>query len=179
MRYKFIILTVVLALLSSCVSVRVVSDYDREAPFGNYKSFAFYKTGIDKAKISDLDKKRILRNIEANLIRKGFVKNSSPDLLVSFFTKEKERVTVYNDNFGMGWGWNPWFWQANRTTVSTNTQGVLYIDLIDAKTKSLVWQGKGSGSIHFDGNIDKKEARIAEFVQEILSQYPPGSTTKK
>ena len=54
-------------LLASCSSVRVVSDYDQKANFNTYKSYAFYKTGIDKAQISDLDKKRILRAIEAEL----------------------------------------------------------------------------------------------------------------
>lgn len=178
MRFKLFILTIFLAFFSSCVSVRVVSDYDKAAPFNTYRTFAFYKTGIDKAKISDLDKKRILRNLEAGMITKGFQKSSTPDVLVSFFTKEKERVNVYNNGFGMGWGWNPWWWGGNMSTVTTSTQGVLYIDLIDAKTKQLVWQGKGSGSINFDGNIERKEARIAEFVREILAQYPPGTSTK-
>jgi len=51
---------VVLALaIQSCGSVRVVSDYDTSVDFSQYKSFAFYKTGIDKAKINDIDKRRI------------------------------------------------------------------------------------------------------------------------
>ena len=47
-------------VFTSCSSVRVVTDYDREANFNSYSSFAFYKPGIDKAQISDLDKRRIL-----------------------------------------------------------------------------------------------------------------------
>ena len=53
-----------LFVFTSCATVRVASDYDKEANFNSYNSFAFYKPGIDKAKISDLDKKRILRAIE-------------------------------------------------------------------------------------------------------------------
>ncbi|MFT5438008.1 MAG: hypothetical protein ACI840_002668, partial [Ulvibacter sp.] len=53
-----------LFIFTSCTTVRVAVDYDREANFTEYNSFAFYKPGIDKAKISDLDKKRILRAIE-------------------------------------------------------------------------------------------------------------------
>jgi alanyl-tRNA synthetase len=49
------------------------------------------------------------------------------------------------------------------------------IDLIDAKTKELVWQGKGVGTLNNIGNIDKKEARIREFVSEILEKYPPST----
>ena len=50
--------------LLSCSSVDVLADYDTEVDFKNYKTYAFYKTGIDKAQISDLDKKRILKAIE-------------------------------------------------------------------------------------------------------------------
>lgn len=170
---KFIGIVVSLILLTSCVSVRVVADYDKEANFNSYKTFAFYKPGIDKAEISDLDKKRILRAIEAEMILKGFKKSDNPDLLVSIFTKEKERVEVYNNYYGMGWFWNPWWFGPNYSTVTTRTEGSLYIDLIDAKKKELVWQGKGSG--YLTKRVDKKDERIREFVSEILKQYPPAS----
>jgi hypothetical protein len=70
----------------SCSSVKVLSDYDKEANFNNYKTYAFYKTGIDKAQISDLDKKRILRAIETEMAAKGYTLSENPDLLVSIFT---------------------------------------------------------------------------------------------
>jgi hypothetical protein len=173
-------------ILNSCISVRVVTDYDRNADFNTYKTYAFYKTGIDKAQISDLDKKRILRAIEAEMGNKGFVKSESPDLLVSIFTKERERVDVYNNaGWGWGWGWgpgwgywSPWMWGGpgwGGSNVSTRTEGSLYIDLIDAKSKELVWQGKGVGTLGNTSNIDKKEARIREFVFEILKNYPPNA----
>ncbi|MEL6989789.1 MAG: DUF4136 domain-containing protein, partial [Bacteroidota bacterium] len=50
-------------LLASCSTVRVSSDYDQDVNFNEYNTYAFYKPGIDKAEISDLDKKRILRAI--------------------------------------------------------------------------------------------------------------------
>lgn len=172
-----------LLLLSSCVSVRVIADYDKQANFNEYKTYAFYKTGIDKAQISDLDKKRILKAIETEMASRGFSKSQEPDILVSIFTKEREQVDVYN-NFGLGWGWgwggfyNPWVWGPGwgwntGPNVSTKTEGSLYIDLIDAKNKELVWQGRGVGTLNNTKNIDKKEERIREFVSEILAEYPP------
>ncbi|MBX2829331.1 MAG: DUF4136 domain-containing protein [Flavobacteriaceae bacterium] len=164
-----------LIVLSSCTTVRVATDYDREANFGEYSTYAFFKPGIDKAEISDLDKKRILRAIDAELSAKGMVKNENPTILVSIFTKERERVDVYNNNFGWGWGWNPWWWGgAYGSTVSRSTEGSLYIDLIDAQTQELVWQGVGSARLITSGDIDKKEERIREIVREIMVAYPPG-----
>jgi hypothetical protein len=72
----------------------------------------------------------------------------------------------------LGWGWGPG-WGAWGPNVSTRTEGSLYIDLIDAKNKELVWQGRGEGTLNNVQNIEKKEQRIREFVAEILQAYPP------
>ena len=155
-------------------SVRVIADYDKQVNFNEFKTFAFYKPGIDKAEISDLDKRRILKAIETELIAKGFTKSENPDLLVSIIASAQEKIDVYNNFYGgagWGWGWNPYFY-GNYNTVSTSTEGVLYIDLIDASKKELVWQGQGVGYLNFN-NVDKKEDRIKEFVSQILERYPP------
>lgn len=179
---KTLPLLALLILLSSCSSVKVAADYDKEAKFNDYKTFAFFKTGIDKAEISDLDKRRILRAIEAELLAKGFTKSEKPDLLVSLFTKSQQRVDVYNNSWGNGgWGWGGyggfgpgWGWGWNQQpSVSTSMQGHLYIDLIDANKKELVWQGMGTG--YLSRNMEKKEARIKEFVAKIMEKYPPGT----
>lgn len=159
--------------LSSCSSVRVNADYDSKISFSNYKTYAYLKSGIDKAEISDLDKKRILTAIDGNLASKGMNKSENPDLLISIFTKEKERVDVnQNYSFGWGWGWNP-YWGMGYSNVTTTPVGTLFIDIIDAKTKELIWQGEGSG--YLSKNTGKKEARIKEFVSKILEQYPPNT----
>ncbi|NRB83731.1 MAG: DUF4136 domain-containing protein [Winogradskyella sp.] len=179
---KFTPILVFAILLSSCSSVRVAADYDREANFDQYKTFAFFKPGIDKAEISDIDKRRILRAIEAELMAKGMTKSDNPDMLVSIFTKSTQRVDVYNNTWGYGawgwggysrwgWGWGPGFgWGGNN--VSTSTEGMLFIDLVDAKEKELIWQGSGTGYL-VTKNVDKKEARIKEFVAKTMEQFPP------
>ena len=164
-----------LVILTSCSSVRVVSDYDTKVDFTSYKTFAFYKKGIDKASVSDLDKKRIMRAVEAELVAKGFSKSANPDILVSIFTKSREQVNVSDNNIGIGWGWgyNPWFYGRTNININQYTEGTLFIDFIDKNTNELIWQGIGSGAMKMS-NIEKKEERINEFVYEIISTYPPG-----
>ena len=181
---KMLRISLLLALAvvaTSCSTVRVAADYDREIDFSTYKTYAFYKPGIDQVQVSELDKKRILRAIDANLSAKGLTKSENPDMLVSFFTKERERVDVYNDNFGYGWGWG-WgpYWGGywGGTTVSSSTEGSLFIDFIDAQKNQLVWQGVGTATLITNGNIEKKEARINKIVSEVILKYPPGSEKK-
>ena len=163
-----------LLVLGACSSVRVASDFDKNVDFTPFKTYAFYKNGIDKVEISDLDKKRILRSIDEAMSAKGFTKSETPDLLINIFTKAREQVNVnqFNAGWGYGWGygWNPYLWGGN-TNVYTTTEGTLYIDLIDAKKKEMIWQGEGVGSL--TQNSGDKDTRIKEFVSKILEQYPP------
>ena len=164
---------------TSCSTVKVVSDYDSKTNFSKYQTFAFYKPGIDKAEISDLDKKRIMREIEANLTLKGMSISETPDLLISIFTKERQRVDVYNNNYGnWGYGYGPWYGGYGGNSVSTSTEGTLFIDFIDKAKNELVWQGIGKGDLVMS-SVEKKEARIKEIVSKIIAQYPPGVEEKK
>lgn len=168
------VLLLFVLVFTSCSSVKVATDYDQNVNFNQYQTFAFFKPGIDKAEISDLDKKRILRAIESEMQQKGFTKSDNPDLLVSIFTKTKENINIYNNNYayGYGWGWHPWYWGAGYNTVNSTTEGTLYIDLIDADKKELVWQGMGTAALARE--VDRKQERINEIVEEILEKYPPG-----
>ena len=186
-------LLAIMLIISSCSTVRVTSDYDQATDFNEYKTYAFYKPGIDKAEISDIDKRRVLRAIETEMASKGFTKSENPSVLISIFAKANKRVDVYQNNFGFrggwGWGWGggfggfgPWGWgggfgpwgggAAFGNTISERTEGILYIDLLDVNKKQLVWQGKGTATL-IANDVNKREARIQEIVKEIMEVYPP------
>jgi hypothetical protein len=169
-----------LFIVASCDTVKVYSDYDKSVDFTQYKTFAFMKSGIDKVEISDLDKKRILNAIDQQLQAKGFTKSETPDLLVNIFTKSREEISVNQFNagygYGWGWGWNPYMY-GGQTYVSSSTEGTLYIDLIDAKKKELIWQGEGTGTLSKD--MERKDEIVNNIVTQILAQYPPTKEEKK
>tara|TARA_B100001989_G_scaffold123249_1_gene86956 strand:+ start:221 stop:757 length:537 start_codon:yes stop_codon:yes gene_type:complete len=174
---KKVFLLPLFLILSSCSSIRVYSDFDNNIDFSNYKTFAYFKPEIDRVDISDLDKRRILKAIDNEMSLKGLSKSETPDLLIGFTTKAKDKIYVNNfNNFSWGWGWgwgfNPWLWGPNGfNTISTKTEGTLYVNIIDANTRQLVWQGKGRGGI--DENIKNRNERISLFVKEIVGNYPP------
>ncbi len=187
MRFTKLLPLAILFIATSCVSVKVASNYDDKTNFSEYKTYAFYKKGIDKVEISDLDKRRILKAIEKELEAKGLTKSKNPDVLVNIFTKSRKKIDVYNNNRYLGW--YPWYY--NRfalrgawglgfgpnayQNVSRSTEGTLFIDLIDATKKELAWQGVGTGALRSSKNVVKKEERISEFVTEIMANYPPSA----
>ena len=169
---KYFVLCTSLFLFASCSSVKVFSDHDSSIDFSKYSTFAFFKPEIDQVKISDLDKRRILKAIDTEMSAKGLSKSETPDLLIGFTTQAKEQIYINNqNNWGWGWRFNPWFWGPSYNSVSTRTEGTLFVNIIDATTKQLVWQGKGRGGIQ--ENYKNRDERIALFVQSIVSNYPP------
>lgn len=176
MRLINISILMLLFVMASCSSIRVAADYDTTADFSQYKTYAFYKKGIDKVDISDIDKRRILRALEAEFAAKGMVKSENPDLIVSIFAKSTKKVDVYNNNgfnnFYYGY-WSPWYYGPNYgSQVTVHEEGTLFVDFVDNNKKELVWQGIGKGALVID-DAAKKEARIKEFISKILEKYPP------
>lgn len=181
--FKYILASLILVVgLTACSSSRVVTDYDKNVDFDNYETFGFYKPGIDSVSISDLDKRRIIKAIDTALSAKGMTKSKEPDLLISFFTESAENINVRQNYYG-GWGWyDPWYWGPapygpygyyNRAYTSRNTEGTLYIDLIDGEKRMLIWQGVSTGTLKPDGSVDEKTENINKIVQRILDEYPP------
>ena len=165
--FKLVVL-LFLGIMFSCSTVRVVSDYDTKIDFSTYKTFAFYKKGIDKASVSDLDKKRIMRAIEGELVEKGFSKSENPDLLISIFTKSREQVNVSDNNFGygLGWGYNPWFFGSSILLLLINIQKGLYLLILLIKRIMNSFGRVLDLALLKMSNIDKKEERINQFVQQ-------------
>lgn len=176
---KLLPLALLMLFVTSCSSVRVTADYDRAVDFNQYKTYAFFKEGIDQAQVNDLDKKRILTAIDNNLTAKGFTKtDKNPDFVINIFTKAQQQVNVTTNNnfyspygyYGRGWGS---YWGPNSTTVTTSIEGTLYIDILDTNKKALIWQGVGSGYLDKSPKPEKKEERINDFIEKVLAKFPP------
>lgn len=175
---RFGSLLVMVLLLAACSTLRVASDFDREANFQGYKTYNFYDKGLQRLKLNGIDKKRMMASVDAEMQAKGFTKAEKPDLFVNLIVVKRERTDVYNNGFGGpwgwrgGWGWGP-FWGGGMYNVDQYEEGTFIIDFLDPKTKMHVWHGRGSG-FNLD-NFKNREERIAVGVKEILAQYPPHS----
>jgi opacity protein-like surface antigen len=175
--HKLLMLIAVVMTLAACTTLRTSSDYDKKIDFTGYKTYNFYDKGIARVKLNNLDKRRMLSAIEAEMNAKGFTKADKPDLLVNLVVVARERVDVYNYGpgyygwGGWGWGWRSPFWGPSMNSVDQYMEGTIIIDFLDPKQKILIWHGRGSG-FNLD-NMSKREERVQSGVKEILAQYPP------
>jgi hypothetical protein len=169
-KYIFILLAASLGL-ASCSPFQVRSDYAQSANFSSYKT---YKLRIDDLKINDIDKDRVLNELSKQLQAKGLQSGENPDLIINVKANHK-KITEINSSspYGMyGWG-GPFGWGVgmNRTWTSNYNEGAVIVDMIDAQTQKLVWQGIGSGI-----SVDRpktKEKQIPQIMEEIMANYPP------
>ena len=133
-----------LGLVYSCSpSVKVTTDYDHSANFGEYKTFAFYDLKAQEGQINQLNVDRITKAIRSELINKGFTETTTnPDLKVNAITilKNKTSVSANTDFYGYGGMYRPYgYWggggammgNANTTFNSYDyVDGSLIIDIV-------------------------------------------------
>ena len=74
-------------------------------------------------------------------------------------------------------GWYPNYGRGHRQVAYSTSEGALYIDVIDTKTKQLIWQGKGTGVLSSSKKTNR-DVLVSSFVTKILEVYPPEIETK-
>lgn len=162
-----------LSVFVACSSIQVTSDYDREASFSTYKTYAFgedaYKLGIDQ-----LNQDRVLKAIENELAVKGFSQSDTPDMIIDVYIKGKQVVTAnatttgYPYRYRYGGGFT-----TTQVTYDEYIEGTMIILFVDKSKGKIFWQGAGTKAIDENASPQKREENINYVVQQILSNYPP------
>jgi hypothetical protein len=178
-RLSTVLLMCLAILLSGCSSLSVNYDWDNEAAFPSYRTFAWVQQGTMPvgdaqaalARNSLLDQ-RIKRAVNTQLEGKGMrLDEQNPDLLCAYHTGVQEKVNV--TDWGYRYGDAYWGYGGRNLDVTQYTEGTLIIDLIDANTTQLVWRASASKVIDDNVSPEKAEYEINNIVKEMLKPYPP------
>ena len=174
---KLLLPILIMIIAASCSTIKVSSDYDKTAGFSAYKTYAFTQEALN-IQLDDLNKNRLINAITTELSAKGFTKaESNPDVLIDIKIKAEQKQTAtatssggYGGGYGYRWGGG---FSTTQINYDTYIDGTLFIDMIDASKKQLVWQGRGTKTIDQDANQDKREKNINYAVKQIFMKYPP------
>ena len=164
-------------LFTSCASVKVTSDFDKTVDFTSYKTYAFTEEALDLG-IGDLNQDRVIAAAEKELGAEGFTKSESPDVLIdmNLVTKDIQTATAYSSGGYYGSGYRYGYGGGMSTTTinyDSYEEGTLFVDMIDAASKKLVWQGRGASTLDPDLSAEKRESNINYAFEKIFAQYPP------
>ena len=173
---KLLLTLAALGMFVACSSVRVSSDFDREADFAAYKKYAFTKEALELP-VGDINRKRIMQAVSNELAAKGFTVSEQPDVWIDLHVKAEKKqnatattVSPYGSRYGYRWGMG---FSTTDINIEQYVEGTLFIDMIDAAKKQLVWQGRGVGTLDPDASAEKREQNINNAVKRIFTEYPP------
>ena len=175
---KRILCIVFVAALTACSSLKVTYDYDGQADFTKYKTYAFTEEAL-KLPIQQLNRDRVLKAIESEMAAKGFTKSEdNPDALIDLHVKAEEKMEAtatntggyggYYGRYGYGGGFS-----TTRIDYNKYVEGTLFVDLVDKASQKIVWQGRATKTLDEDISAEKREANINYAIKEIFSKYPP------
>jgi hypothetical protein len=180
LKYGFILIAVA-GMIACSSSVKVTSDYDKNVNFQQYKTFSLSKVDPSKQSISALNQDRVEKAIRAEMTKKGFQESADGDLIVHSLVilKDKQSVTANTDYYGYGGTYRPYGWGGGMGVSGTTTynvqdykDGSLIIEVVDAKTQKLIWEGIGNKEI--DKPLKDPEKKVPEVVTSIMASFPPG-----
>jgi hypothetical protein len=171
-------------LFTACSpSVKVRSDVAPDADLSRYESFSFFKPmGIEDDQYSNLLGQHFRDAVSQQMSARGFTPADSPQLRVnvSVGAKDKVRVNTYQEPYvyggyygysGYGYYGSPWGYGGTRTTVHQYTEANVYLDVVDAGTHKLLWQGVATFTL-----TDKMQKQLRETVfstvESIFEQFP-------
>ena len=173
--------------LTGCTGIPVDTDYDPDYTLSLTSSYAWMetaKTQRDPIVENDLLTGRVHRAVDEQLAAQGLhlaASGQQPDLLVTFHAGEAEKMDIDSSDRFFGyygyypcwhcWGPSPFY---NDVTVSYYTEGTLTVDIVDAKTKRLVWRGVADRRIPKFKSPQERDAFVRESVAAIFQYFPPG-----
>ena len=168
---------------SGCSSQsKLRSAYDDAVDFSQYNTYNYIEgAGPNADGYQSLFTQYMVTAIDKEMAARGYTMSNNPDLLVNFnaILQDKTKVTTSPSMYSGGYYgyrrgyYDPWvgYGYGTETHVSQYTEGTFNIDLIDPRTKRLVWEAVGVGRIT-DDTFENLEQKVAEGVPRYFELFP-------
>jgi hypothetical protein len=179
----------------SAYADKVTVDWDRQANFGQYKTYAW--TDSRNPAEDQLMAMRIMQAVDGQLRLKGLQKveiGQSPDLTIEYDACVSQKVDWVPDwwgpgpAWGPGWGWGGWGpgWGAGWASYYgsggwggpygyypiVQDIGSIAVNITDQNRNQMIWRGVASDALK--DNPEKNAKKISELVAKMFKRYPPG-----
>lgn len=170
-----------LALLAVAqpATARVEVDFNPNLDFSQFKTYA-YIGGVEHLVMMQLNPElindRVHRAVQRELSKKGLREvqpNENPDLVVRYWASSQVQLNVaatgnwgpYGPYLGTYWGF-----MYDTMSASSTREGMLLLDLIDAKNKDLAWRLYLVRKIV---KVDKDWKKADQDFTKGFESYPP------
>jgi hypothetical protein len=168
-------------LIGACASTpKTFSNADPDTDFSQYRTFGFLsRLSTDEAEYESLTTNFLKVAVAQEMDLRGFEYSKDPDIKINFFINTEEKISSrsvptasgyygYRDPFYGGMGG---YGMGYETQVTQYTEGTLHIDVVDAGTNKLVWEGAVVGRVT-DKVIKNLEKSVDQAVAEVFKNFP-------
>ncbi len=182
---KSSLLAILALLVGGCASSpNTFSNVDPGVDFNQYKTFGYFPTlSTDKEQYQSLVSNFLKVAVAQELVVRGLDHDeANPDLRVNFYINTQDKIKTrsvptagsyydYRDPFYDPWGGYGGMGGGYETRVDQYTEGTLNIDVVDSKTKKLVWEGSIVGRLT-DKDVRNMEKTVDEAVAAVMINFP-------
>lgn len=170
---KMMAVVLMVVAVVGCASVKEINvDWDEEADFSGFKTFAFSDEGMpfinEKAGVV------VREMVAAELGTKGIrqVEAEEADFMVVLFPGQKHGMRV--DWYSMGYmpWWGVWGGGIGVGARATDIKiGTMMVDIVDARLKRMVW--RGTVDIEMKDDIKRSMDRVMGAIEKMFKNFPP------
>jgi Domain of unknown function (DUF4136) len=172
-RISILMGTALLALTSTtAVAQDVTYDFDTSADFSRLHSYVWVRgTPVN----DELNHKRIVDAIDKQLAAKGLGKaegGANVEAFVAYHAAFSRDLQV--NGFSSGWGgyrFGPA--RSGSARVEEILIGTLVVDIIDAKTGTILWRGIATKELDVRASPEKRDKNINRAAEKLFKNYPP------
>jgi hypothetical protein len=165
----------------------VTYNYAQGVNFTEFKTYEWVNIGRTEATDPVLDN-YIRAAIDAQLGSAGLAKSHDGARLLLFYQASiarEEQIMIYEgySTYGPGWSHSSSYGYSrgpvfvspfllSTETGSTIQIGDLVLDMYDSSYRDLVWRGRVSQAISFNGDLNKRQQRLNKAVAKLIKAYP-------
>lgn len=168
---SLVLLGALAALLAGCSSsptTEVRDNYDPDTDWSQVRTFVWLGIQAQRG-YNEFDVKRIANAIQDELQRKGLEivpDETFADVAVAAYLGIRPKaVDTWKYTSGA-------LWTKEKELVSA---GALIVDVVDLRTRSLIWQGQAERQLQDNPTPARTEKNIKEVVKKLLADFPPSS----
>jgi hypothetical protein len=179
MKTSFLWVTIVAVLAAAGCSTPKTNehDYDTTYNFSPLKTYGWLPSPPGD-QMQEMTEQRVQGAVNSQLQAKGYSRSAeAADFLVSV---EGIKKTVNGGSTGVGASISVPV--GNRASMSLGggksrsrekMEGTLSLNIVDAKTKKVIWKGTSSAEIKGKGTPEEQQQRIDKVIGEMLKSFPP------
>jgi hypothetical protein len=186
MRATLVLTAAVVLTLAACASApRVYTAVNPDGGVGTLHTFMIlaaprhvgrHEESDDPMRVNSGSNRALRNALRQGFASRGYVvADSSPDFAVAYYATAKDKLDIMRWDYGYAW-WPRWWrgWglrgPVGPTEATEYASGTVVVDVIDGRTRELLWRGKGLARVSDDERA--YELELQKAVTAIVARFP-------